>query len=230
MTRDRIYALMVALMLLSAAALGYWLRPTDRLADHEAKLDLEAIFPQRLGEWQLDRNQPVAIVSPDVQQLLNQLYNQTLSRTYVNTAGYRIMLSVAYGGDQSKATRAHRPDVCYPAQGFQVLSNQDSSISVGSGTLPVRHMVAQLGPRVEPVSFWFAVGDLVAVSSQQQTRAQWVYGVRGLVADGMLVRVSSIDPNIEQAYRIQDQFVRDMYAAFDPAWAPRVFGSQISGR
>jgi EpsI family protein len=228
--RHRIYAFAVALILLGSAALGYWARPTDRLADHEARLDLETVFPARIGEWELDQHQPVAIVSPDVQQMLNQLYNQTLSRTYVNPEGYRIMLSVAYGGDQSKATRAHRPDVCYPAQGFEVLSNADAGIALPGGSLPVRHMVARLGSRVEPVSFWFAIGELVAVSGQDQTSAQWHYGLRGLIADGMLVRVSSIDPDIAQAYKIQDRFVREMFAAFDPAWTPRVFGRQISTR
>jgi len=228
--RRRIYALAVALILLSATVLGYWARPTDRLADREAKLELEAVFPKQIGEWRIDPNQPAAIVSPDVQQLLNQLYSQTLSRSYVNAQGYRIMLSVAYGGDQSKATRAHRPDVCYPAQGFQVQSNEDAGMRLGKGTLPMRHMVAMLGPRIEPVSFWLVVGDIVAVSAQEQTRAQWHYGLRRLVADGMLVRVSSIDGEINRAYKIQEQFLREMFLAFDPSWRRRVFGAAISGQ
>ena len=226
MMRDRIKAFAVALILLGATALGHWGRPTELLSDQMAKLDLETVFPKSVGDWKIDTSQRASIVSPDVQQELDKIYGQVLSRVYVNSQGYRIMLSVAYGGDQSSATRTHRPDVCYPAQGFQIDSSGDASVTLPDKTLPVRHMVARLGARIEPVTYWLTVGDIVVVTGREQARAQWRYSLRRLIADGMLVRVSSIDNDSTQAFQRQDQFIRDMRKAFDAAWLPRVFGAE----
>lgn len=228
LTPVRLRALLASLLLLSASGLAYMAKPTLHLADQRTKADLEAIFPSSFGGWRVDTNLPVSIVSPDVEAMLKSLYAQTVTRTYVNSMGERIMLSVAYGGDQSDATRAHRPDVCYPAQGFEIVSNSDARIAIGQGELAVRHMMAKLGQRYEPVTFWFVVGEHIAVSGQQQKLAQLRYGLRGLIPDGMLVRVSSIDHNAEAAYRVQARFIADMRLAMPPSARQRVFGSALA--
>ena len=139
----RMRALLAALVLVSASGAAHVARPTVHLAEQRGKVDLQTLFPTSFGGWRIDTSQPVSIVSPDVEALLNKLYAQTVTRTYVGPAGERIMLSVAYGGDQSDATRAHRPDVCYPAQGFSIVSNSNASVDVGGGqALKVRHMYA----------------------------------------------------------------------------------------
>jgi EpsI family protein len=229
LTPVRIRALFAALLLVSASGLAHVARPTVHLAEQHAKVDLEGLFPKSFGDWRIDTNMPVTIVSPDVEAQLKSLYAQTVTRTYVGRRGERIMLSVAYGGDQSDATRAHRPDVCYPVQGFDILSNTDARIDVGQAELPVRHMLAKQGQRFEPVTFWFVVGEHVAVSGQQQKLAQLRYGVRGIIPDGMLVRVSSIDPNATTAYQVQARFIADMRAAMPQPARLRVFGSALAG-
>jgi len=220
----RLRALAIALCLACAGVLGHVIRPTHHLSDMGPKIDLETMFPRNFGDWQMDTRMPVAIVSPDVQAKLDALYNQLLSRSYVNSRGDRIMVSVAYGGDQSDGTRAHRPDVCYPAQGFEILEKKHVSLQLAGRGLPVEHMLAKLGARVEPVTFWFTIGDHVAVSGTDQKLKQMRYGLQGVIPDGMLVRVSSIDPEADHAYALQAEFIRQMQAAFDPAWMPRVFG------
>lgn len=228
-TPVRLRALFAALLLVSASGLAHVAKPTIHLADQHAKVDLETVFPKAFGTWRLDTNLPVGIVSPDVEALLKTLYAQTVSRTYIGPAGERIMLSVAYGGDQSDATRAHRPDVCYPSQGFDILANQNTSIDIGSGTpMPVRHMSAKMAQRYEPVTFWFVVGEHIAITGQQQKIAQLRYGLRGIIPDGMLVRVSSIDPDAEAAYRLQARFIADMRTAMPQPARLRVFGSALA--
>lgn len=217
-------ALFAGLLLVGAAGLAHVTRPTVHLADQHAKVDVGTVFPKSFGGWRLDTNVPVSIVSPDVEAMLKSLYAQTLNRTYIGPNGERIMLSVAYGGDQSDATRAHRPDVCYPAQGFDILSSANSSIDLVGQQLPVRHMFAKLGQRFEPVTFWFIIGERIAVSGQQQKLAQLSYGLRGLIPDGMLVRVSSIDPHADEGYRVQARFIADMWAAMPPLARQQVFG------
>lgn len=216
-------------LLLSGSVLARATRPTKHLADLHPRVDLEAIFPNTFGDWRQDPHQPVMIVAPDVQALLNKLYAQTLSRTYVGPQGQHMMLSVAYGGDQSEATRAHRPDVCYPVQGFQIVEQSNASLPVGAGELPVRHMVARLGARNEPVTFWFVVGEHVAVSGPQQKYAELRYSFRGYIPDGLLMRVSSIDPDVEAAYQQQNQFIRDLFGALRPEHRVLAFGSTVTG-
>ncbi|HEY8876227.1 MAG TPA: EpsI family protein [Roseateles sp.] len=229
LTPVRLRALFAALVLLSASVLAHVTKPTVHLADQRAKVELETLFPKSFGAWRIDTSMPVSIVSPDVEAQLKSLYAQTVSRTYVGPQGERIMLSVAYGGDQSDATRAHRPDVCYPVQGFDILSNVDARVDVGQTELPVRHMFAKQGQRHEPVTFWFVVGEYVALSGQQQKLAQLRYGVRGVIPDGMLVRVSSIDRDAASAYQVQARFIADMRAAMPQPARLRVFGSAVAG-
>ncbi len=229
LTPVRVRALFAALLLVSASGLAHVTRPTVHLAEQQAKVDLETLFPKAFGAWRLDTNVPVSIVSPDVEAMLKSLYAQTLNRTYIGPKGERIMLSIAYGGDQSDATRAHRPDVCYPAQGFDIVSSSYTSVDVGGAQLPVRHMFAKLGQRYEPVTFWFVIGERIAASGQQQKIAQLSYGLRGLIPDGMLVRVSSIDPDADAGYRAQARFIADMRAAMPQPSRAKVFGSALAG-
>lgn len=213
MRSGRVKAVVAAvLMLFTFVGAQAW-RPTVHIADSRPKVDLERLFPTSFGDWTLDRSMPVQLVSPDLQAALNAIYNQTLSRTYINAAGERVMLSVAYGGDQSDGSRAHLPEVCYPAQGFQILSKQATTLSMGGSPLPAVHLVAKLGGRVEPITYWVVVGDKIALTYYDQKFAQIGYGVRGLIPDGMLVRVSTIDTDPARAYRLQTGFISDLLQA-----------------
>jgi EpsI family protein len=89
-------------------------------------------------------------------------------------------------------------------------------------------MYAKMAQRHEPVTFWFVVGEHIAVTGQQQKLAQLRYGMRGIIPDGMLVRVSSINPDTEAAYRQQARFIADMRAAMPQSARLRVFGSALA--
>lgn len=213
-----------ALAAATVAAAEVW-RPRIRLVEGRAAMKLETAFPKQFAGWVVDDRQPVQLVSPDTQAMLDKIYSQVLARTYVNSSGERIMLSVAYGGDQSDATRTHRPEVCYPAQGFQVRSSSQGTVALMDGTqLPVRRLVTSLGNRVEPITYWVVVGDQVALSGTEQKLAQLRYGMQGVIPDGMLVRVSSIDGDTARAQAIQARFVSEMAAAIVYTERSRVVG------
>ena len=168
---------------------------------------------------------PVQLVSPDTQAMLDKIYNQTLSRTYVNAKGERVMLSVAYGGDQSDATRAHRPEVCYPAQGFQIRSAAQSSVAVNGYAMPVKQLVARQGGRNEPITYWITVGDRVTTTGTHQKLAQLSYSTRGVIPDGMLVRISTIDADETKAFALHAAFIAEMARAISPSWRQVVVGA-----
>ena len=225
MTGAQWRALPAMLLMVAGAALTYFGKPTIFLADQIGKPDLENLLPQQFGPWKIDTSLPVVLPSPDVQAQLKKIYNQVLSRTYVNPQGDRIMLSVAYGGDQSDGTSAHRPEVCYPAQGFEITSNKRAALQVADGKLSVRHLMATSTRRMEPITYWIVVGNEAVTSGVDQKLALMRYGLRGVIADGMLVRVSSIDPDMDHGYGLQSSFIAAMAAALPIKDRLRLFGA-----
>jgi EpsI family protein len=217
-------ALLATTLMLAIAALSYFGKPSTYLADQIGKPDLELIFPKQFGTWRLDASIPIVLPAPDVLAELNAIYNQVLTRTYVSAEGQRVMLSVAYGGDQYDGTSAHRPEGCYPAQGFDITSNEKAVQRVAEGSLAVRRLMSKRGARHEPITYWIVVGTNVATTGIEQKLAQMRYGLRGVIADGMLVRVSSIDADMAHGHAVQARFIADMAAGMTDPVRPRVFG------
>lgn len=205
--------LLIGMVMLAAAALALVLTPRQNLADQGLTISLETMIPKQFGEWKLEEAITSVIVSPDVQALLDKIYNQTLTRNYVNEKGERIMLSIAYGNDQSYSNQVHRPEMCYPAQGFEIRSMSKDSIDFSGAKLPVMKLVATQGPRIEPITYWVMIGDSVVRGNWEQHIARLKYGLTGKIPYGILIRVSTISANESQSYRTQEHFVRDMLGA-----------------
>lgn len=204
--------ILMALML-AASGMAVALRPTHKIADQGPKLDLETVIPRSFGDWREEIQNSGLIVEPQLQANLDKIYSQILTRVYVNDKGYRIMLSIAYGSDQSDSNQVHKPEICYPAQGFTIQNKQAGSLATNKGEIPVTRILANLGPRIEPVTYWITIGDQVVKSGINKKLVEMSYGLTGKIPDGMLIRVSSIDPDTKNAYEIQNQFSAQMVQA-----------------
>ena len=143
--------------------------------------------------------------------------------------GQRIMLSMAYGGDQSDNLRVHEPEVCYTVQGFEISRIAQRHLTTKQGAFPVKTLVATLGPRVEPITYWIAVGNVVALSMQQQKLARLRAGLTGTVADGMLIRVSSIGRPDAGSYELHQQFIDAMLSSLNARDRSRLGIGEIAG-
>lgn len=222
-------SLVLMITMLLAAGLAFAAKPRQKVADSGPKINLETLVPKEFGNWKLDERVVPIAPDPAAQALLNKLYNQTLARTYFNSDGRRIMLSIAYGGDQSDDMQVHRPEVCYAAQGFHILSEIRGNLSTEFGTLPVKRLLARQGPRNEPITYWVTVGGEATQTGFRQKLAQLSYGLTGKVPDGMLVRVSSIDRDETVAYAAQEEFVRQMLAAVGQEDRARLGFAKLGG-
>lgn len=206
-------AILIFVGMLAAPTLAEMLRPTVRIADRGPKVDLETMIPNQFGAWHLLASEAQGIVSADVREKLDILYSETLGRTYEGPGRARVMLSLAYGRDQSRALQVHKPEVCYVAQGFDIVFSDKTTIRLDSITVPVMHTVARRDQRVEMITYWIRSGDFIARGWYEQNRARVLAGLSGTIPDGLLVRVSSISDDREAAFRIQTQFLREMLAA-----------------
>jgi EpsI family protein len=217
----RIGILLCALMF--AASVGALVaRPTQKAAD-EHSASLVTLVPQQFGEWREVR-QAVQMVNPQTQELLDRLYSEILTRSYVNAGGYRIMLSLAYGSDQRGSLQAHKPEVCYPAQGFTVHSNEPAFLKTAYGEIPARRLFTTLGQRHEPVTYWFTVGDKASPTQIEKRLVEMRFALTGRIPDGMLFRVSSIDLDQKRAYQLQEQFVGELLQAVSREGRKRLSG------
>lgn len=224
MNATRRKAIVVLAGMGAAAALAKVGVPTKKIAD-TWDTDLEKMFPAQFGDWQVDRNLPVILPAPDVQAKLDAIYNQVLARTYVNVrTGERVMLSVAYGGDQSDGMSVHLPEVCYPAQGFELRAARRSVLELQGRRIPVKQLSTRLGGRVEPVTYWLTLGESVAATRTERKLQQIRYGLRGLIPDGMLVRVSSIGADTSAGFALQQRFLSAMTSALPEGIKPRILG------
>ena len=215
----------VILGLMCAASVGaIAVRPDRKLSEIEPAFSLEAIVPRQFGDWREEPERIAQVVNPQTQQLLDKLYSQILARTYVNPQGYRIMLSLAYGSDQRGSLQAHKPEVCYPAQGFTLHKNEADELATPFGTIPTRRLYTSLGPRVEPVTYWFTVGDRAVQGKFEKRLMDLRLGLTGQIPDGMLFRVSSIDADHARANRMQEAFVTQLLQAVAPAERKRLSG------
>jgi EpsI family protein len=208
-----------------AAAGARAIVPTDRLADEVGELDLEAAIPSSFGQWRLEPEQARSVVNPQQEQVIKTIYSQVLSRSYKAQDGYRIMLSIAYGREQLDDLRAHFPEVCYAVNGFKVGGEQVTTINAAGGSIPVRRLETSLGAsRMEPVTYWMMIGDQPHLGGYHAKIAEMRYMLRGVIPDGLLFRVSSIDDDSQRAFARQDQFIADLLAAVSPAPRRRLAG------
>lgn len=212
-------------LMVSASGMAIALRPTTLIMDDAPKIDLESMIPRSFGDWRLDETIVPIQPTPDLQRVIDMTYNQTLSRTYVDNRGRRIMLSIAYGGAQHEGMNTHRPEICYPAQGFQLRSSSLEQIEIHGRPLPLHRIVATQGIRTEPISYWLVVGNELTEFGIKHKLTTLKYGLTGRVPDGMLIRVSTIDRDEKKAFELQDSFIRTMLAAVSEPDRVRLLGA-----
>ena len=217
-------ALTLAALMCTASIAGIAARPSQKAAEKGKTVSLEAIVPKGFGDWTELPEQSAQVVNPQTKELLDKLYSQLLTRTYVNKQGYRIMLSMAYGDDQRGGLQAHRPEVCYPAQGFKLGKVEDGQLATPYGKIEVRRLSTTFGARNEPVTYWLTVGDEVIRSRLDKRISQIRLGLTGQIPDGLLFRISSIDTDTDRAFAAQQKFVADMMSAVPPTARKQLSG------
>lgn len=220
--------LVAAVLMFAAPISAWWLTPTRLVAEELPAIDMESAIPKEFPGWKIDKNMIAQVPAADKEQVLNTIYSQIVNRTYVSVRGERMMISVAYGSTQSKQLRAHRQEVCYAAQGFKIDKVRQANLTINGMNVPATQMVAVQGNRMEPVTYWFTMGDQVVRSHLDRELVQLRYAASGFLPDGYLFRVSSLSKEAEQAFVDQAEFANALIAATDKRLADRLVGRRAA--
>jgi hypothetical protein len=182
----------VALVAVATAVQGRWTErwvPISRDAVEKAARLLEARFPERFGEWEMEReleSDPKELAAAGAVGHISRLYRNTRTKSRVSAF---VVCALPYDAS------AHTPDRCYPGAGFTI-GESEHRVKVPIG-----------GERqAEALTGTFQ-------KSGQTLRIFWTYGIGGAVGDGQinwiapqLPRIAlSGEPSVYKLYAIADQ-------------------------
>ena len=220
----------VVFFMASCLVFAWWLTPKVTWFEHIGSPQFEQITPKQFGDWvEVIDAEGGTIIDPEQQDAINKLYSQTVSRTYAQQAsGRRIMLSLAYGDNQTFSKQLHRPEACYSSQGFKIENLHEKKLQVAGQPLMVNRMTGVIGQRIEQVTYWIRIGDkVISGPPTALNMARMGMGLKGYVADGLLFRVSEVSEDAESAYLLQNQFINDFLQALSPAQQVMMVGQNV---
>jgi EpsI family protein len=218
---NRLQVVLVSVALLTSAILAEVLAPRELMA-RSAAIDLEKAVPRQFGSWTMvpgiqpiTPSDPEGVIDPDTKN--SPIYSQEVGRGYVDRNGNVVMFLVAYGPVQNYRLKAHRPEVCYTAAGFRISGKHGEELTYGDGQeLKLTRLVAQREARYEPISYWMRVGNDIATGVVDRQIIRLKYGLRGIIPDGALIRISTVGLSQAMSFKVQDQFIRDLLDAVAP--------------
>jgi EpsI family protein len=218
---------LVVFFMASCFAFAWWLTPKVTWFEHIGSPQFEQIVPKQFGDWSEVTDAATGnIVDPEQQEAVNNLYTQVVSRVYLQkTTGRRIMLSLAYGDNQTFSKQLHRPEACYSSQGFKIENLHEANVQAVGQPLIVNRMTGFIGQRIEQVTYWIRIGDkVISGPSTTLNKARMGMGLKGYVADGLLFRVSEVAEDAESSYLLQNQFINDFLQALSPPQQSMLIG------
>jgi EpsI family protein len=215
---NRLPAFVLLFLSLICLGIAIWMQPNTYYA--EGPSELESNIPKEFGNWKLaPQLAPQVSLVSDNNKLQDQIYDDILMRSYINNNGDKVMLALAYAKEQRQDVKVHQPDICYPAQGYQMLSSKLANFKILANATAIqgKNQVYSGASHQEAVSYWVRVGDGTFLSGLQMRLKIISDGLlKQRFDDGMLVRVSSVsnnDTNTEKLFELHQQFLNDLTAA-----------------
>ncbi len=212
---------------LIAAGTAWARTPRDRMS-LLGKATLDKLIPDQLGAWHHVPSD--AIVTPQSEDsLAAKLYGQTVGRLYEDGEGNGVMMLIAYGDTQSDQLQLHRPEVCYPAFGFNVVQTATAFLEIKPGVaIPGRRLKAESTARTEQIAYWTRIGEFLPQSGTDQRKAKLQNALEGTIPDGVLVRLSNVVPDDDDAFALNQRFAVALLQGMVPAGRPALIGSRLA--
>lgn len=221
----------ICLLLITAAIASVIATPKSRTLTNPPIL--ENVVPRQLGAWE-DMPSPYAQVSVNTwaKSITDIFYDQVLMRTYQDKSGNQIMLALAYAAVQHQDVKVHQPEVCYPAQGYEILAMQNHVFNIPGYQYPIngKQIIFKNNDRIEAVSYWIRLGNSFPTSGLEMRFQMLEDGLAGYLDDGLLVRVSTLinqASDAPAAYEVQKQFLTALVNTVDVS-APKLLVPMVA--
>lgn len=212
-------------MALTAAA-AHELRP--RSVDAADAIKIGPLIPSTIGPWRFVGSDGMVIARPEEEEDgPADGYDQLVTRVYAAQGLPTVMLLLAYGGAQGGGLQLHRPETCYPGQGFALSKHEDLDLRFGTQSPQVhaRRFTATRDERIERLIYWTRIAAQFPRNTAEEYAAILRSALTGSVADGLLVRMSTIGPDIKGSDRALDRFAHELLAATPPAARRMLIGT-----
>ena len=220
--------------ILCASTIAWLLTPRAR--QHPFSPPLASLVPASFGEW---NEIPLAAGTVDPRAELpgaidrEAPYDDVLLRGYANGHGDVMVLALAYGKHQRQEVKIHRPELCYTAQGFEVLRHSPVDVrfpELAATPAQGARLLVRGADRVETVSYWIRIGKLYSRSPWRTRTHIFSEGLRGRVVDGILVRVSQMLPDTVSAtperFALQERFLGELVSALPVSSRALLIGAE----
>lgn len=223
--------LLAAALCLGGLGAAEWLRPQRILRLLPIGQKLAAIIPSRFDDWQVEKNDNV-VMPPAEGSLADQLYDELLVRSYSDSVSLPpVVLLATYGVNQSDGLQLHRPESCYPAVGFAIVSRVLRQLFIAPDiSIPVVWLTAKLGDRTEDIVYWTRLGNDLPQSADEQRNARLKAAIAGYVGDGVLIRASVVRSVADAQHDRVARMLAGAVLAIKPSLRSALVGSSIGDR
>lgn len=166
----------------------------------------EQWVPAEVMDWRTVKASDVVLPPPD--ELSDRLYDNLVTRTYRGRGDEHVMMLLAYNNRQNGVLQVHRPEVCYPVGGFELSKTQAIEVGDPENAIPANFFTATGPGRIEQVLYFTRLGNAYPRSWAEQRMAVIRENLAGRIPDGMLLRVSVLNPDAAASLGALQSFVR----------------------
>jgi EpsI family protein len=177
---------------------------------------LDRIMPSRFGSWRAV--EAGGVILPPESEMSDRTYNDVLVRVYENGAGNAVALLLAYGSLQGRDMQLHRPELCYPAAGFEIRGAETLDLRLpNEPVISARLLDTASQSRAEQVLYWTRIGREFPTTQLAQRWSVLRQNLGGEVPDGILVRTSTVAADAPAALPVLRSFIETMMDESPPA-------------
>lgn len=198
---------------LGVAAASVVVRP-QRLFQPLSRAAIEAAIPQAFGDWRVAATSGLILPPPD--EISRKIYDQILTRVYAAPDRLPVMALFAYGSIQNLTFELHRPEQCYPEQGFTLSPPVHLPVTLGTRKIMATALSAQRENYSEQLLYWTRIGNDFPESNIQEKLVVAKDNLTRQIPDGMLVRISVSTSDRAGALALIQDFVQSMNANLPP--------------
>lgn len=187
-----------------AASMGFSRKPDPNLP----VADVSQI-PLHVGAWKMAQEIPL-----DANTMKQMLADSFVNRRYVNSVTGQEVILLAVYRRYGRREFAHRPELCFPAAGYQINKNDDTTLFWGGREVPAKYITAfgQSLPETT-ITYFFASGARTEEDFMQQQMLMAFERLMPSKNGWTFLRLTSrTTTNSEDALQAQKDFMRT-YAA-----------------